>query len=479
MKRLILISFVMLASAVCLAQARVEVRRDTLVACGGIYFHVSRTEVDTVYMQNGKRIREFASQLAESLDKPGARVTAVSVIGGASPEGRVAFNQELSVNRAKSIIEQVKRYFTPEQMVAWPQTYVTHLGADWAGLDTLVSKSDMQYRDEVLDIIRNTPVSVNENGGVVDERLRRLKALRQGQPYNWMLSNLFPELRKSTLEIACVVEYADTVQESVSEPVSEHQEMVGTQEPECIVEYVSDTVFRKHLLALRTNLLYDVFYMPNFGWAPSPNIQLEYYPAKGRYTFDIGFTCPYYKRWDKHKFFQIRDYNFEVRRFFKPADEWAVYTGLFLGLYVNNNIYGIGFDRDTGWEGEGFGGGVTLGYVMRLGHRHSRWRLEFTLGVGYYQTMYDPYVYGNPTTGNDDGLYYYDYSGKVKNFRERNHKFSWFGPTQGGIHLTYDLLYRKKIRKQSRSGGETMRNSASFRQIESITEREVKHIIEK
>ena len=58
--------------------------------------------------------------------------------------------------------------------------------------------------------------------------------------------------------------------------------------------------------------------------------------------------------------------------------------------------------------------------------------------------VYDPYVYGNPLNGVEDGLYYYDYHGSASEFQERNHRFIWFGPTNLGVHLTYDIIYRKR-----------------------------------
>ena len=36
------------------------------------------------------------------------------------------------------------------------------------------------------------------------------------------------------------------------------------------------------------------------------------------------------------------------------------------------------------------------------------------------------------------------YHGSISKFKERNHRFMWFGPTNAGIHLTYDIIYRKK-----------------------------------
>lgn len=71
-------------------------------------------------------------------------------------------------------------------------------------------------------------------------------------------------------------------------------------------------------------------------------------------------------------------------------------------------------------------------------------RLEFSASFGGFYTRFDPYVWGNPVTGDIDGLYYYNYHGNSSDFKKRNHSLTWFGPTNAGIHLTYDIIYRKK-----------------------------------
>ena len=137
---------------------------------------------------------------------------------------------------------------------------------------------------------------------------------------------------------------------------------------------------------------------------------------------------------------QVRDVQLELRRYFKGG---GAFIGPYLAAYVEGTKYGIGFSATKGWEGEGGGAGLTLGHTCRLNKKGSL-RLELSLSVGAFITRYDPYVWGNPITGFVDGLYYYDYHGSTSQFKERNHRFMWFGPTNAGVHLTYDIIYRKK-----------------------------------
>ena len=201
-----------------------------------------------------------------------------------------------------------------------------------------------------------------------------------------------------------------------------------------------------HLLAVRTNMLHDLLYVPQFGFAPSPNIQFEYYPRQGHYTFNLGFTFSHHRRSDDYKFFQIRDLQLELRRYFKGG---GAFTGPYFGVYAEGTIYGIGFTKTKGWEGEGGGGGLSVGYVWPL-NKKGNLRLEVSANLGLFITRYDPYVYGNPITDIEDGLYYYDYQGEPSEFSKRNHQFTWFGPTNAGLHITYDLIYRKSKKGGSR-----------------------------
>ena len=66
-----------------------------------------------------------------------------------------------------------------------------------------------------------------------------------------------------------------------------------------------------------------------------------------------------------------------------------------------------------------------------------------SVSLGFFYTRYDPYVYGNPITGVEDGLYYYEYYGNTSDFKMRNYQLFWFGPTNAGLHITYDILYRR------------------------------------
>ena len=78
--------------------------------------------------------------------------------------------------------------------------------------------------------------------------------------------------------------------------------------------------------------------------------------------------------------------------------------------------------------------------MLPLGGYASRWKLEFLVKVGYYESHYDPYDAGYPF----NGRYYYRWFDSPSKFLRRNHRFRYFGPSGAGVTLSYDL-FRKKI----------------------------------
>ena len=99
--------------------------------------------------------------------------------------------------------------------------------------------------------------------------------------------------------------------------------------------------------------------------------------------------------------------------------------------------FGLGWNA-RGWQGEGIGGGLGIGYKWLLGR--SRLFIDCGAALGVFYAQYDPYIYGNDATHR----YYYDYSGDPAQFVKRNHRFFWAGPTRIYISLGIDLFNRKR-----------------------------------
>ena len=139
-----------------------------------VYFRQGYSLLEPSYRDDGVRLAAFASHV-ESLQRDTlVRVKSIRVTGTASPDGTSRSNERLSENRAKNIIAWFEERFSFPGV-----SFDAHAeGIDWAGLTALVETSEMPYRDEVLNILYNTPEWIIRDGRVVDGRKRQLGLLR-------------------------------------------------------------------------------------------------------------------------------------------------------------------------------------------------------------------------------------------------------------------------------------------------------------
>lgn len=400
----------------------------------GIHFRVNRTEL----LSTDPFVSLYNKELRPILKAHDMRLGQVFVRGAASPEGPYDNNIRLSKGRTKRLIEFLSEGLsTSEDALPVKASSITE---DYGYLVTLMGEA----KDADYNIVK--AIWEKSKG---DERYckQQLMKYNKGKLWKRLLAVYFPTLRQSRVILWFIrnhkIYYVPI--EAVYTPTFnvdlDTQLRITLPEPTLPAPPTQQIEYkRRHLIALRTNLLHDFLYVPQFGAAFGINTQLEYYPLDGHYTYNAGFTFSNHRHWDEHKFFQIRDLQLELRRYFKGEGQ---FIGPYLSAYVEGTKYGIGFSETKGWEGEGAGAGISLGYTCNLNKKGSL-RLEFSASFGGFYTRFDPYIWGNPVTGDKDGLYYYDYYGNSSDFKERNHNFTCFGPTNAGIHITYDIIYRKK-----------------------------------
>lgn len=399
-----------------------------------VVFKVNRTDIspdDPFFTIYNEEVRRYINTKHLQLRK-------IYVRGAASPEGPYENNKRLGRGRSNALLNELQRGLANQYMDV--DREVSSITEDYGYLCVLMKRANDPDYATVAAIYDDC------NGDELCCKKNLMKA-QGGKLWARLLKEYFPQLRSARMILWFSTpdeKHAPLTINYMQIPVVSELSVgnVNLTLPEIVLE--QPVTERRHLIAARTNLAHDFFYMPQFGWAPSPNIQLEYYPLTGHYTYNLGMTWGTNRKWEKQKFFQVRDFQFEVRRYFRGGGD---FIGTYLGAYVHGNKYGIGLSPTKGWEGEGGGAGITFGYTTALNKKGSL-RLELMVAAGALLTRYDPYVYGNPITGTIDGDYYYDYLGNASKFKKRNHNTFYCGPTNFGIQLTYDIIYRKRTKVQ-------------------------------
>lgn len=371
----------------------------------------------------------------------------------ASPEGSLHINTQLANARKASMNALLSSYGINTNLIRY----------DVAPMDFPLMRALMKLRkDDYLPVVDSLMTQY-----AADVMLLKEAMIRQDRGKLWqhLYHNYFPSLRSVRIMAIKRAEKEEDKREEIERKENERKEneiekveiekIEKIEEIEKIEKEETEGDERRELMSVKTNLLFDLAYMPGYNrFCPIPNVAIEYYPLHGHFTYGASFDGPWWKHYSKHKYFQLRNYQVHTRYYLRRGDieerkpgKGAAFKGIFFSAYAHAYLYNICFSEKRGWEGEGWGAGMGVGYVMPI-DRKEHWRLEFGLQLGYLHTLYDPYQWRCPVDPDTDAnRYYYKWYGNAKDFKKHQHSYSWIGPTRVEITLSYDLIYRHKERK--------------------------------
>lgn len=437
MKRITLLFSLTILAALSFLKAGAQELTDSLVLELGrpVIFERGRTVIspeDKAWIQDSLK-----AQLSDST------LLRLYVRAAASPEGYRENNERLSKNRFYAVNKFLKEYGIPADKVS-----VQTVTEDYDLLRAMMARAndaDLHIMDSLME----------KCGGNEVKLKHELIVYNKGTMWRRLYKQYFPELRAVRLvlfrgdAVEKKMAEAQEPEVTVEEPVQPVEEQPVVEEPK--VEEVNeipavpatpvqpivekDNEPREPMLSVKSNVLYDLAFMPKLGYSPIVNVEAEYYFHNSHYAILGEYEFPWWSHDSKHHYFQCLNWQLEGRRYFTKD---PVKTGHYLSVYGNAGYWDFSFNAKDAWQGEGWGAGLGYGYVMRLG-KESRWKLEFLIKGGYYQAKYDPYDAGDPYKGK----YYYEWDDDPAKFKRRNHRFRWFGPTGLGVTLSYDLMYRR------------------------------------
>lgn len=419
MRRLLALT-VLLLSAVLRGLAQPAGDHEQIV----VSFPVDKASVLPSYRDNASSLKRLDSLVNSSIRVPADTIV---IVGKASMDGAERYNLALARRRAEALRNYVSAHYPYYPGVLSIQV----VGEPWAELRSAVAADgglDAGVRAQMLDII--------DSDAAPDRKEARLRAL---PGWRGFARGLYPDYRAASVEFAAGPDpLADLVLPRDLEGADLPAPLLDLKPTSVVVPTLKGRKALRPVLAVSTNLLYDIAYVPKYGLTSIPSLSVEYYPRSyGRFSFGADVEWPMWRHWDQHRFFQIQNITLNARWYFSPR-----YKHDFRGPYaiasVNGFRYGIGFNATQGWEGEGLGAAVGVGYKRSLfGSRRLFW--DAGVALGYFHSRYDPYVWGDDPTLR----YYYDYNGLAENFVWRNHALDWLGPMRVWFSVGVDLFNRK------------------------------------
>ncbi len=181
-------------------------------------FPVNKTAIYPDYRKNPRELAAIRATIDSVRLNKNATITEVSIKGYASPEGTYANNTRLAKGRSEALLNYIRELydFGDARMI------VDYEPEDWEGLEREVMASGLAEKADILAIIRDPEPKD------MDKKEWRLKQLAGGEPYRYLLREIYPGLRHSdytvryairnfTVEEAKELLYRDPAQLSLSE----------------------------------------------------------------------------------------------------------------------------------------------------------------------------------------------------------------------------------------------------------------------
>ena len=150
-----------------------------------VHFPVGKWDLREDFRDNEATLARIVDMMRRVKDDKTSSIVKGVIVGLASIEGSVAFNEHLAGRRA----EVLKDYLDARVDMPDDVYEVVGAGEAWADLRDVIAESDLDERQELLQIIDNTP----------DENLReqRIRKLNGGRPYQYLKQSVFADQRNS------------------------------------------------------------------------------------------------------------------------------------------------------------------------------------------------------------------------------------------------------------------------------------------
>jgi hypothetical protein len=173
----------------------------------------------------------------------------------------------------------------------------------------------------------------------------------------------------------------------------------------------------KMVLAVKTNMLFNAI--------TALNLELEA-PLGNRWSLAGEYTFPWWLSENRQFCFQMISGLVELRRWTGYRENRSQMTGWFSGFFVGGGYFD--FQKGvTGYQGEtSLAIGLSGGYAHEIS-KDGKWRMEYSLGLGYLNTNYREY---KQKVGLDDAWHL---------IRQKTGHNTYIGPVRAKISLVRTL----------------------------------------
>lgn len=265
---------------------REETKRRMIAGRAFLDFPVNETIIYPKYRRNPQELRRICNTISHALFDKSIQVTSISLHGYASPESPYSNNTRLATGRTTALMQFLRNKYKVSESLFHNQ----FTPEDWMNLRGFIAtegrrrvKGDIWYENASILETPEAPACVRNNRDELlrvidldmnpDEKELLLKRVAGGEPYKWLLKNVYPGLRHTDYVVEYVVR---------SYPVKESKRIIYTHPEALSVEEM-----------YRVAKSYDE---GSDGWFDALTIAANQYPEDKTANLNAACACVRLKR---------------------------------------------------------------------------------------------------------------------------------------------------------------------------------------
>ncbi|MBO7263031.1 MAG: hypothetical protein J6U93_00760 [Alistipes sp.] len=153
-----------------------------------IHYAINSADAVMGFEDNGEVLAQLDNFFNEMKKDSLVHISKISVMGYASPDGTTQFNGTLAQERAKELSAMLaKRYGLQDYNIA-----ISSQVEPWSATTDAIEHSSLNNRNDLVRIVNS-----NEAPMTIDHKLKR-----ENSAWDWLKSDVLPDMRKATVTIA-------------------------------------------------------------------------------------------------------------------------------------------------------------------------------------------------------------------------------------------------------------------------------------
>jgi hypothetical protein len=190
-----------------------------------IHYAVDKIKIVPTYSDNTQQIAELNDFMAQSKDTM-MHISAIHIVGYASPDGDSKENDTLASQRAQSLYHYAVNTYHPKQKID-----TTHKTFKWSDCVEAVENSDIPQKETVLMILKSTSHTESEK----EQTLRKLS-----ESWRYLTAHILPKMRYADIEfdygVDEIVTRTTTITPSESAKATQVSQPTSQQPEEVVVD---------------------------------------------------------------------------------------------------------------------------------------------------------------------------------------------------------------------------------------------------